>query len=164
MQTGSVSFQAEVGKNRFLNELIHLVSPNCNGIHTHELIKNKIIELLRMWSLQFPKEITIIEALDALKRQGVIKVIFQYISIMKFCIMLLFILWQDLIFENTRQSKSSVSKNETSKMSILNGEKSLLLQKLLKSKKPEDLKAANQLIQSMVQEVCHTLPLIFSKS
>ncbi|VVC33641.1 Hypothetical protein CINCED_3A021531 [Cinara cedri] len=131
MQTGSVSFQAEVGKYRFINELIHLVSPNRNGIHTHELIKNKIVELLRTWSLQFPKEITIIEALDTLKRQGVIK---------------------DLLFENTPQSKSSASKNETNKMSILNGEKSLLLQKLLKSKKSEDLKAANELIKSMVQE------------
>lgn len=35
----------------------------------------------------------------------------------------------------------------------MNEEKSLLLQKLLKSKKPEDLKAANELIKSMVQEV-----------
>jgi len=40
-------------------------------------------------------------------------------------------------------------------MSILNGEKSLLLQKLLKSKKSEDLKAANELIKSMVQEACY---------
>lgn len=40
-------------------------------------------------------------------------------------------------------------------MSILNGEKSLLLQKLLKSKKSEDLKAANELIKSVVKEVCY---------
>lgn len=42
---------------------------------------------------------------------------------------------------------------ESNKVSILNGEKSLLLQKLLKSKKSEDLKAANELIKSMVKEV-----------
>lgn len=51
-------------------------------------------------------------------------------------------------------SKASSSKIEPHKVSILNGEKSLLLQKLLKSKKSEDLKAANQLIKSMVNEVC----------
>lgn len=80
MQTGSVSFQAEVGKFRFLNELIRLVSPNCNGIHTPELIKNKIVELLGIWSTQFPKEIKIQDALDMLKKQGVVKVILNYIQ------------------------------------------------------------------------------------
>lgn len=74
MQTGSASFQAEVGKFRFLNELIRLVSPNCNGIHTPKMIKNKIVELLSLWSSQFPKEIKIHDALDMLKKQGVIKV------------------------------------------------------------------------------------------
>lgn len=78
MQTGSVSFQAEVGKFRFLNELIRLVSPNSNGIHTPELIKNKIIKLLSVWSLQFPNEIKIHDALEMLKKQGVVKVI-QYL-------------------------------------------------------------------------------------
>jgi len=49
---------------------------------------------------------------------------------------------------------TSASKLDSNKVSILNGEKSLLLQKLLKSKKSEDLKAANELIKSMVEEVC----------
>ncbi|XP_026810979.1 ADP-ribosylation factor-binding protein GGA1 isoform X2 [Rhopalosiphum maidis] len=131
MQTGSASFQAEVGKFRFLNELIRLVSPNCNGIHTPELIKNKIIELLRLWSTQFPKEIKIQDALDMLKKQGVVK---------------------DFLFENMPSKAASASKIDSNKMSILNGEKSILLQKLLKSKKSEDLKAANELIKSMVEE------------
>lgn len=74
MQTGSASFRAEVGKFLFLNELINLVSPNSNGIHTPELIKNKIIELLGLWSTQFPKEIKIKDALTVLKNQGVVKV------------------------------------------------------------------------------------------
>lgn len=61
---------------------------------------------------------------------------------------------QDILFENTPSPTTSTSKIEPrSKISILNGEKSLLLQKLLKSKKSEDLKAANELIKSMVQEV-----------
>uniref|UniRef100_A0A2S2NAK1 ADP-ribosylation factor-binding protein GGA1 n=1 Tax=Schizaphis graminum TaxID=13262 RepID=A0A2S2NAK1_SCHGA len=131
MQTGSASFQAEVGKFRFLNELIRLVSPNCNGIHTPELIKNKIIELLGLWSTQFPKEIKIQDALDMLKKQGVVK---------------------DFLFENMPSKAASASKIDSNKMSILNGEKSVLLQKLLKSKKSEDLKAANELIKSMVEE------------
>lgn len=48
---------------------------------------------------------------------------------------------------------AAASKLDSNKVSILNGEKSLLLQKLLKSKKSEDLKAANELIKSMVEEV-----------
>ncbi|XP_022176039.1 ADP-ribosylation factor-binding protein GGA1 isoform X2 [Myzus persicae] len=131
MQTGSASFQAEVGKFRFLNELIRLVSPNCNEMHTPELIKNKIIELLGLWSSQFPKEIKIQDALDMLKKQGVVK---------------------DFLFENMSSRAASASKLDSNKVSILNGEKSLLLQKLLKSKKSEDLKAANELIKSMVEE------------
>jgi len=82
MQTGSASFQAEVGKFRFLNEFIRLVSPNCNGIHTPELIKNKIVELLSLWASQFPKEIKIQDALNMLKKQGVVKVTL-YIHIFK---------------------------------------------------------------------------------
>jgi hypothetical protein len=62
---------------------------------------------------------------------------------------------KDLLFENLPSSRTSVPKIEPNKVSILNGEKSLLLQKLLKSKKSEDLKAANELIKSMVQEVCN---------
>lgn len=62
------------------------------------------------------------------------------------------------MFEDTPSSTApaaaTASKIESNnKVSILNGEKSLLLQKLLKSKKSEDLKAANELIKSMVQEV-----------
>lgn len=49
---------------------------------------------------------------------------------------------------------ATASKLDSNKVSILNGEKSLLLQKLLRSKKSEDLKAANELIKSMVEEVC----------
>lgn len=65
-----------------------------------------------------------------------------------------------MIFENTVASKASVSKIESNKVSILNEEKSLLLQKLLKSKRSEDLKAANELIKSMVEEVCLFLIVI----
>jgi len=55
---------------------------------------------------------------------------------------------------------ASASKLDSNKISILNGEKSLLLQKLLKSKKSEDLKAANELIKSMVEEVCKKTTII----
>lgn len=87
MQTGSTTFQGEVGTFRFLNELIRLVSPSCNGLHTPELIKNKIIELLGLWSSQFPKEIKIRDALNMLKKQGVVKVLIcflNYLNLKKF--------------------------------------------------------------------------------
>ncbi|XP_050534158.1 ADP-ribosylation factor-binding protein GGA1 isoform X2 [Daktulosphaira vitifoliae] len=130
MQTGSSTFQAEVGKFKFLNELIRLVSPKYSGIQTSEVLKNKIIDLLRMWSFQFPNNVKIQDAFTMLKKQGVVN---------------------DMKNVN-RPPCELTSSTELKKASILNEEKSLLLQKLLKSKKPEDLKAANQLIKSMVEE------------
>jgi len=152
MQTGSASFQAEVGKFCFLNELINLVSPCSNGIQTPELIKNKIVELLGLWSSQFPKEIKIQDALAMLKKQGVVKVCYVITYIHKLFNNFLCLL-QDILFENILPKASASKIESNSKVSILNGEKSLLLQKLLKSKKSEDLKAANELIKSMVQDV-----------
>ncbi|XP_050436766.1 ADP-ribosylation factor-binding protein GGA1 isoform X2 [Adelges cooleyi] len=129
MQTGSTTFQAEVGKFKFLNELIRLVSPKYTGIHTPELIKNKIVELLSKWASQFPKEVKIQDAFDMLKKQGVVK---------------------DLVC--VKLPTVSNTKADSNKMTVMNEEKSLLLQKLLKSKNPNDLKAANELIKSMVYE------------
>lgn len=72
-QCGS-KFHAEVGKFRFLNELIKLVSPKYNGVHTPELVKRRILELLQSWTVFYPRESKIKEAYDMLKKQGVVKV------------------------------------------------------------------------------------------
>lgn len=67
-------FHAEVGKFRFLNELIKLVSPKYLGSHTPEPVRKRVLELMQSWTVQYPRETKIKEAYDMLKKQGVVKV------------------------------------------------------------------------------------------
>uniref|UniRef100_A0A8C1ZFR9 Golgi associated, gamma adaptin ear containing, ARF binding protein 3a n=1 Tax=Cyprinus carpio TaxID=7962 RepID=A0A8C1ZFR9_CYPCA len=63
-------FHNEVGKFRFLNELIKIVSPKYLGDRVSERVKTKVIELLYSWSVALPDEAKIIEAYQMLKKQG----------------------------------------------------------------------------------------------
>ncbi|XP_073983713.1 ADP-ribosylation factor-binding protein Gga [Rhodnius prolixus] len=122
---GSV-FHAEVGKFRFLNELIKLVSPKYLGAHTPEPVRRRVLELMYTWTIQYPRESKIKEAYEMLKKQGVVK---EEPPVIKEV--------------NTSRQQPSILQDE---------EKSQLLQKLLQSKNPQDLQAANRLIKSMVKE------------
>lgn len=130
VRCGSV-FHSEVGKFRFLNEMIKLVSPKYLASQTPLNVRQKVLQLLYVWTLDYPKETKIKEAYDMLRKQGVIKeppslsVSADGINV-------------------TKKSTPSVFQDE---------EKSKLLQYLLQSKNPEDLQAANRLIKSMVKEV-----------
>ncbi|KAJ8964949.1 hypothetical protein NQ314_004504 [Rhamnusium bicolor] len=125
-------FQNEVGKFRFLNEMIKLVSPKYLGSQTPLTVKQKVLQLLYVWTLDYSKETKIKEAFDMLRKQGVIREIpnpnvpsYEPVNVPK------------------RPLTSSVFQDE---------EKSKILQKLLQSKDPEDIQAANWLIKSMVKE------------
>uniref|UniRef100_A0AAY5KKF2 Golgi associated, gamma adaptin ear containing, ARF binding protein 3b n=1 Tax=Esox lucius TaxID=8010 RepID=A0AAY5KKF2_ESOLU len=63
-------FHNEIGKYRFLNELIKVVSPKYMGDGVPEKVKTKIIELLYSWTVAFPNEAKINEAYQTLRRQG----------------------------------------------------------------------------------------------
>ncbi|XP_030755451.1 ADP-ribosylation factor-binding protein GGA1 isoform X2 [Sitophilus oryzae] len=128
---GSV-FQDEVGKFRFLNEMIKLVSPKYLGSKTPLTVKQKILQLLYLWTLDYPKEVKIKEAFDMLRKQGVIKEI-PNPNIPQ----------EAIGFETRKKIGNSVFQDE---------EKSNILRKLLQSKDPEDIQAANWLIKSMVKE------------
>lgn len=132
MKKCGVPFQNEVGKFRFLNEMIKLVSPKYLGSDTPISVKQKILQLLYVWTLDYPKETKIKEAFDMLRKQGVIK-------------------------EIPNQNVPSLQANNTLKKKectlFQDQEKSKILQKLLQSKDPEDIQAANWLIKSMVKEV-----------
>ncbi|KRT86702.1 hypothetical protein AMK59_2175, partial [Oryctes borbonicus] len=129
MQKCGSNFQSEVGKFRFLNEMIKLVSPKYLGSHTPLSVRQKVLQLMYLWTLDYPKESKIKEAYDMLKKQGVI---------METPISINSDNWQTL-----DKTKNSIFCDE---------EKSKLLQKLLQSKNPEDLQAANRLIKCMVKE------------
>lgn len=130
MQRCSSQFQGEVGKFRFLNEMIKLVSPKYLGSQTPLSVRQKVLQLMYLWTLDYPKETKIKEAYDMLKKQGVIREVPLSVSAENHTL--------------PERRNNSVFQDE---------EKSKLLQKLLQSKNPEDLQAANRLIKSMVKEV-----------
>ncbi|XP_019321782.2 ADP-ribosylation factor-binding protein GGA3 isoform X2 [Panthera pardus] len=124
-------FHNEVGKFRFLNELIKVVSPKYLGDRVSEKVKTKVIELLYSWTLALPEETKIKDAYHMLKRQGIV----QSDPLIP--------VDRTLIPSPPPRPKNPVFDDE---------EKSKLLAKLLKSKNPDDLQEANKLIKSMVKE------------
>ncbi|KAL2738980.1 ADP-ribosylation factor-binding protein GGA3 [Vespula squamosa] len=124
-------FRVEVGRFRFLNEMIRLVSPKYLGNKTPISVRRKVLHLLYYWSKEYPRESKIREAYEMLKKQGII---------------------EDDSGPNV-SNKAEVLKIPKPKRTIFEDEeKSKLLQKLLRSKNPGDLQAANRLIKSMVKE------------
>ncbi|XP_030064157.1 ADP-ribosylation factor-binding protein GGA3 isoform X2 [Microcaecilia unicolor] len=65
-------FHNEVGKFRFLNELIKVVSPKYLGDRVSEKVKAKVVELLYSWTVALPEESKIKDAYHMLKRQGIV--------------------------------------------------------------------------------------------
>ncbi|KAL8221950.1 UNVERIFIED_CONTAM: ARF-binding protein [Gekko kuhli] len=123
-------FHNEVGKFRFLNELIKVVSPKYLGGRTSEKVKSKILELMYSWMLGLPHEVKITEAYKMLKKQGIVKCDPK--------------LPDDAPFPLPPPRPKNVIFDDE--------EKSKMLARLLKSSHPEDLRAANKLIKEMVQE------------
>lgn len=124
-------FHNEVGKYRFLNELIKIVSPKYMGDNASEKVKAKIVEMLYSWTIAFPEESKIVEAYQTLKRQGLV------LSDPELS------LDPTLIPSSPTRPKHPVFDNE---------DMGKLLAELLRSKNPEDLQEANRLIKSMVKE------------
>ncbi|KAL1005821.1 hypothetical protein UPYG_G00064390 [Umbra pygmaea] len=123
-------FHNEVGKFRFLNELIKVVSPKYLGSRAPEPVKKKVLEVMFSWTVGLPDEPKIADAYQMLKKQGIVK--------------------QDPALPDDNplpppppRTKSTIFEDE---------EKSKMLSRLLNSTHPEDLRAANKLIKEMVQE------------
>ncbi|XP_046362673.1 ADP-ribosylation factor-binding protein GGA1-like isoform X2 [Haliotis rufescens] len=122
-------FHQEIGKFRFLNEIIKVVSPKYLGSKTTEKVKKRCIEILYSWSKGLTHECKIQEAYTMLKTQGIVKEDPTYV---------------DTTFEiPPERPRNAVFEDD---------EKAKLLSKLLKSKNPDDLQAANRLIKNMVKE------------
>ncbi|XP_070838063.1 ADP-ribosylation factor-binding protein GGA3 [Chaetodon trifascialis] len=124
-------FHNEVGKYRFLNELIKVVSPKYMGDSAPEKVKMKIVEMLYSWTVAFPNEAKISEAYQTLRRQGLVTRDPELP------------LDRTLIPSPPTRPKHPVFDNE---------DMGKLLAELLRSKNPEDLQEANRLIKNMVKE------------
>lgn len=126
-------FHSEVGKFRFLNELIRLVSPQYDGDKTPKKIRDKILDLMLLWTINFPHEKKIKEAYDMLLKRGV-----RHETAKP----------QVVQNNNKPESPADVKLREKAEPDL-----SAKLQRLLRSSNPADYKAANLLIQNMVKEV-----------
>ncbi|KAJ1530830.1 hypothetical protein ONE63_005676 [Megalurothrips usitatus] len=126
------SFHTEIGKFRFLNEMIKLVSPKYLGSQTPKPVRDRVLQLMYSWTVDYPRETKIKEAYQMLRKQGVVT--------------------DDPPVDGGACS-STQSGPVSNKSSVFEDEKKQrLLQKLLQSKNPEDLQAANRLIKTMVKE------------
>lgn len=125
-------FHSEVGKFRFLNELIRLVSPRYLGERTSKRIRDKILDLMLLWTVSYPSETKIQEAYDMLLKQGVNHEFTKTITV-----------------AGKAESAEAKPAPDRPKPQPDIAEK---LKRLLQSSKPCDHKAANLLIQNMVKE------------
>lgn len=134
-------FRNEIGKFRFLNELIRLVSPQYDGDKTPKKIRDKILDLMLLWTVNFPHEKKIKEAYDMLLKRGVRHETAKPVVVQN---------------NNIKSTEAEVKMREKAEPDL-----AAKLQRLLRSSNPADHKAANLLIQNMVKEV---RPPIFSFS
>ncbi|XP_066496668.1 ADP-ribosylation factor-binding protein GGA2 isoform X2 [Tiliqua scincoides] len=124
-------FHHEMGKFRFLNSLIKVLSPKYLGDWSTERVKSRIIEVMFSWTVWFPEEVKIRDAYQMLKKQGIVK--------------------QDPKLPEDKILPPP-SPRPASSIFDADREKSQLLARLLKSKNPEDLQAANRLIKGLIKE------------
>uniref|UniRef100_H3CL72 Golgi-associated, gamma adaptin ear containing, ARF binding protein 1 n=1 Tax=Tetraodon nigroviridis TaxID=99883 RepID=H3CL72_TETNG len=130
VKNGGKRFCGEVGKFRFLNELIKVVSPKYLGSRAPEPVKKKVLEMLYLWTVKLPEETKIADAYCMLKKQGIVL--------------------QDPVLPN--ESPPPPPPPKASSAIFEDEEKSKTLSRLLNSTNPDDLRAANKLIKEMVQE------------
>ncbi|XP_036394496.1 ADP-ribosylation factor-binding protein GGA3-like [Megalops cyprinoides] len=123
-------FHSEAGKFRFLNELIKVLSPKYLGMWSTAEVKLKVTEVLYSWTQWLKDEVKIQEAYHMLKKQGIIKKDPKLPENM-------------VIPPPSPRAVGSVFDDE---------DKSKLLAKLLKSRHPDDLQAANRLIKNTIKE------------
>uniref|UniRef100_A0AAQ4R672 Golgi-associated, gamma adaptin ear containing, ARF binding protein 1 n=1 Tax=Gasterosteus aculeatus aculeatus TaxID=481459 RepID=A0AAQ4R672_GASAC len=123
-------FHSEVGKFRFLNELIKVVSPKYLGTRAPEPVKKKVLEIIYSWTVRLPDETKIADAYQMLKKQGIVK------------------LDPELPDDKPLPPPPPRAKD----VLFEDEEKSKTLSRLLNSNHQEDLRAANKLIKEMVQE------------
>ncbi|KAE9549096.1 hypothetical protein FO519_007696 [Halicephalobus sp. NKZ332] len=119
---------SEIGKYKFLNQFIRLLSPKYQGIDTSSEVKEKAIQILFSWKQSMKHVEKLQQVYSMLKEQSIIDF--------------------DPILE---VDVPQIPKSPPRLASFEDEEKSQLLDELLKSKNPEDLQAANRLIKSMVR-------------
>uniref|UniRef100_A0A3B5MAT3 Golgi-associated, gamma adaptin ear containing, ARF binding protein 2 n=1 Tax=Xiphophorus couchianus TaxID=32473 RepID=A0A3B5MAT3_9TELE len=123
-------FHSEAAKFRFLNELIKILTPKYLGTCTPQKVKDRVTEVLYGWTLWLKEEPKIQEAYNMLKKQGIVKMDPKLPDTL-------------IMAPPPQRTTESVFDQE---------DKAKLLERLLKSGRPEDLETANRLIKSTMKE------------
>merc|ERR1712113_1175168 len=66
-------FHNEIGKYRFLNELIRVVSPKYLVPRSNPEVKKRIVEIMYSWTIGLKEQTKILDAYSMLKKQGIVK-------------------------------------------------------------------------------------------
>lgn len=133
------TFIQQVGKYRFLNEIIKIISPKYLGERTPKAARERAIEILYSWTCLLKQATKVREAYELLKRQGIISRDPET-SVSK--------------AGNAKQQQQQQQGGNRKRHPIFDDDKKArMLKKLLQSKDAEDIELANRLIQGMIQEV-----------
>lgn len=127
-----------IGKFRFLNELIKLVSPKYSP-NTHKELVERILFDMHYWSYNLPDLVKIHEACHMMREQAGIE--FPYLEPASISHIKAGDGFMDVSPLHPRESPLEADKKKAD-----------LLAKLLKSKDPKDLMKANKLIKKMADE------------
>ncbi|KAI6215922.1 ADP-ribosylation factor-binding protein GGA1 [Aphelenchoides besseyi] len=123
----------EVGKYKFLNQFIRLLSPKYQGLQTSEKVRDKAISLLHTWRHSMRHLHKLTRVYDELIEQKIVDA--------------------DCLMEQSQIPKLSIRRMAAS--SVEDEEQSRLLTHLLYSKNPQDLQAANRMIKTIVKMEDH---------
>uniref|UniRef100_A0A1A7XL81 Golgi-associated, gamma adaptin ear containing, ARF binding protein 2 n=1 Tax=Iconisemion striatum TaxID=60296 RepID=A0A1A7XL81_9TELE len=123
-------FHSEAAKFRFLNELIKVLTPKYFGAWSPQKVKDRVTEVFYGWTLWLKEEPKIQEAYNMLKKQGIVK--------------------KDPTLPDT--VIMAPPPQRTTESVFDQDDKAKLLDRLLKSGRPEDLETANRLIKSTIKE------------
>ena len=64
------NFQSQIGKFRFLNELIKLVSPKYAGNQTPVAVRSALVQQIKLWATAYKDQPKIMEAYNLLDKTG----------------------------------------------------------------------------------------------
>ncbi|KAM3184432.1 hypothetical protein ACTXT7_008384 [Hymenolepis weldensis] len=131
VQNCGPNFHQELGKFRFLNEIMKVLLPKHLGLNTSPSVREKCIMLMFVWQRDFgDKYPKLREAYQALKAQNVIT--------------------EDPVIQDDSERNRERMANRTD--IFKNSRYKDKLARLLKSKNPEDFREANAIIKNIVNE------------
>ncbi|VUZ41765.1 unnamed protein product [Hymenolepis diminuta] len=131
VQNCGPNFHKELGKFKFLNEIMKVLLPKHLGLNTSPTVRDKCIMLMFVWQRDFgDKYPKLREAYQALKAQNIIN--------------------EDPVIQDDSERNRERMANRTD--IFKNSRYKDKLTRLLKSKNPEDFREANAIIKSIVNE------------